>query len=216
MRNQFFDFFDEMLTQTPIMKQNSKTLADRYHSKWYDKRIKQNAKIKRFLLDIIEKHKEDNFHWSESELMYLNYEDLAELAVACVNKNLTVTVKKGEDHSDGSDTKVVISQHRNNTKLNAKTGKSNWMNSFKITGTNGKIGAIRAFCYNSITEDFEFYYIPRGSFQNNTSSNGVEIVLESYSLPPGILPTFTGKHVSECKWNIFQVDSFEEMATASH
>ena len=190
--------------------------ADRYNAKWYNKRIKQNAKIKHKLIDTIQKYKEEDFPWTEQDLMYLNYEDLLEIAGACINKALTITVKEGEDYNDGSDSKMVISQNRNNNKLNPKTGKSDWKNSYKITGTNGKNGAIRSLLYNTITEDFEYVYVPWGSYDNDTSSNSIEIILESYSLTPGVVPTFTGKHESYCKWNKFIVPSIEDMFLADH
>ena len=165
------------------------------------------------MLNIIKKHKEVNFPWTAEELSNLPYEDLAEIAVACVNKKLTVTVAHREDYNDKSDTKCVISQHRNNIKYIKKTGKSSWMNSYQITGVKGKNGALRTIAYNTITSKFEYYYIPAGTFNKVRS---VEIILERYWIDFGQTPKFTGHHVSSCKWNQYRCDSFEEMALASH
>src|SRR5271165_6573007 len=116
------------------------TTKERYNYAWFEKKICQNKAIRDFLIKMIKKHKESDFPWSEEKLLNLSYEDLAEISIATVNKSLNITNGKGEDYDDQSDTKFVISQHRNNIKLDKKTGKSHWMNTYPITGVNGKNG----------------------------------------------------------------------------
>ena len=200
------------------------TTANRYNSNWYNKRSDQNIIIRDMLINnIINVHKEHDFPFTDQQLHGLPVEDLLEIAIACANKNLTITVAHGEDYNDHSDAKVSISQHRNNVKQIYKklksgekvpTGTASWTNSMVIAGVKGKNGAIRAICYNKILNTFEFYYFPKGSFSRTLKN--IEIILERYILPIGQEPEFTGQHISNCKWNQYKCQTFEEMALANH
>jgi hypothetical protein len=190
--------------------------ADRYRKFWYDKKISQDSEFKKHLMAIIKKHQEKDFPWTSKELSHLTYENLAEIAIAAVNKKLTITVTSGQDHNDRSDTKCVISQYRNNNKFDSKTGKSNWMHSYSIVGTKNKEGALRVIAYNTILKKFEYFYIPFGCYDNQAKSNKVEIVLESFSVEPGVTPKFTGEQVTKSKWLVHKCESFEEMALSDH
>lgn len=87
--------------------------ATRYRAEWYQKRINQNAKIKQHLLNIIHAHAEADFPFDISELNYLNYEDLLEIAVAAVNKDVAITLGEGSDLSNGADCKFSIVRAHN-------------------------------------------------------------------------------------------------------
>ena len=184
------------------------TTDERYKRPWFDKRINQVSKFKDHLIDIINNHKEPDFPWTPQELMTLNYEDIAEIAVATVNKTLSIVLGSKQDYNDRSDTKCAISQYRNNVKVNARTGGSDWMHSYAISGTASKGGALRIVAYNTITKEFEYFFIPAGAF----SVSRVEIVIESYRLKQGNTPIFTGRRNCKCKWYKYQCSSFEEMA----
>lgn len=85
----------------------------RYKTEWYRKRINQNAKIEQHLTDIIQTHAEPNFPFDIDELGYLNYEDLLEIAVATVNKDVEITLGEGSDLSNGADCKFSIVRKHN-------------------------------------------------------------------------------------------------------
>jgi hypothetical protein len=189
---------------------------ERYRKSWYDKKISQNLAFEKHLIKIIKKHQEKSFPWTPAELSKLQYEDLAEIAVAAVNKKLSITVKHKEDHSDKSDTKCVIGQYRNNNRCDPKTGKSHWMHSYSITGVKNKEGALRVVAYNTILEIFEYFYIPADCYDNTAKSNKVEIILETFSVTPGEEPEFTGNQVTKSKWLEYKCKSFEEMALSNH
>jgi len=83
-------------------------VAERYKSLWYQKRIDQNKKIKQHLVKIIQANQESDFPWSKTELMFLNYEDLLELAIVSANKKISVTLGSGSDMSNGRDAKFSV------------------------------------------------------------------------------------------------------------
>jgi len=184
---------------------------NRYNKSHYDKRINQNNRMQQFLIDLIEKHKEKNFPWTQDQLIKLKNEDLAEIAVVAVNKSLQMMLGKGQDCNDGSDVKCIVSQHRNNIKKHKHTGLAHWTNSFTIQGVNQKIGALRVVAYNIIADDFEFFYIPRRAF----NAKRIEIIIERFKLKQGQKPNFTGKLADgkKCKWYVHRCKTFEEMAT---
>lgn len=82
-------------------------LRERLNLDWYEKRINQNKYIKKFLVDKILEH-EPEIGYSKRELMFLNYEDLFELAIACVNKKISVVLGEGQDFDNGFDAKFSI------------------------------------------------------------------------------------------------------------
>lgn len=188
----------------------------RYNPAWYSKRIHQNSKMQKFLIKIINKHKENTFPWTDSELRYLKNEDLAEIAVATVNKTLDIVLGESRDHSDGSDTKCIINAARNNNKLSPRTGKSHWTNSYFVPGLKDKSGSIRVVAYNTHLDDFEFFYIPHKEIIGRKT---IEIPIETYRTESSNhIPTFTGKVLEGqlSKWYAYECTSFEEMALASH
>jgi hypothetical protein len=188
----------------------------RYKTAWYSKRILQNSKIQKFLIKMINKHKEPTFPWSNQELRFLKNEDLAEIAIAAVNKTLDIVLGESRDHSDGSDTKCIINAARNNIKQSPRTGKSHWTNSYFVPGVKGKKGAIRVVAYNTHLDKFEFFYIPHKEIAGIST---LEIPIETYRTESSNhVPTFTGRvpEGQRSKWYKHECMSFEEMALSSH
>jgi hypothetical protein len=173
---------------------------------WYDKRLNQNKKIKNFLTDKVLEHEPD-IGYSKNKLMYLNYEDLLELAIACVNKKLSITLGEGKDYCDLSDSKAVISQFRNNNKAKAQ-----WTNSMAVTGVSCKEGGLRVLGYNVLADNFHFFYIPFNAFQHISSV--IEIIIERGTYWGGE-PEFTGTPDRSRSWWNYEVDTFEDMCLAS-
>lgn len=196
----------------------------RYKADWYNKRIAQNSRFSLELISHIERHKETNFPWSNEELLKLPYQDIAEIAIPCVNKDLYILLGACQDFNDFSDVKCAVSQHRNNIKEIKKqnkttgeyiaTGKAAWTNSYMIRGTKGKKGALRIPAYNTILDKFEYFYIPAGSYDN--TANFLEIVIETYTLPVGQKAQFTGVAKGNRKFWDCKVESFEAMCLANH
>ena len=81
---------------------------ERYRAPWYEKRIAQNRQIVKFLIDIILQHAESDFPWSESDLKYLKYDDLLEIAIAAVNKKIHITLGAGSDYNNNVDAKFSV------------------------------------------------------------------------------------------------------------
>ena len=119
----------------------------RYATNWYGKRIKQNAIIKTHLIEIINQHKEHNFPWTTKDLKNLNYEDLLEIAIATVNKNIAITLGAGSDFSNGVDAKFSIARTH---------GKSYGAG---ITGCKNK-EHVYACVYEGITKKFYYFSFP--------------------------------------------------------
>jgi hypothetical protein len=80
----------------------------RFKADWYDKKIKQNKKIQQHLISIIEKNKNSRFPWNIKDLYCLGYEDLLEIAIATVNKKISITLGTGADFDNGADAKFSI------------------------------------------------------------------------------------------------------------
>jgi len=173
----------------------------RLHLDWYIRRSATNKRIKDFFVGKILAHCPE-CGMTAQELYFLNYEDLCELAIACVNTSLTITSVAGQDYDDTSDAKVAVSQCRNNNK---KSG--NWTNSIKISGTKNKIGPLRIVAYNQILDDFYFFYIPYYEFHHH---NQVEIVIERVS-SKFFPPSFSGIPDISTKWWRWKEDTFEKM-----
>jgi hypothetical protein len=208
--NLFSTLFDFESKRTPIF--NIKNNTDRYNKLWYDKRILQNSRMQTFLIDIIKKHKEIDFPWDLSELRFLKNEDLAEIAVATVNKNLSIVLGMGQDYSDGSDIKCITNMARNNIKCQKNTGLSHWTNSYFVPGLKDKVGSIRVVAYNTHLNKFEFFYFPEGIVNGREM---IEIPIETYRLRQGVIPSFTGKLANgkRSKWFDYRCKDFEQLAT---
>ena len=86
-------------------------LRTRYKADWYDKKIEQNRVIQNDLIGIINQHKEPNFPWSEDMLRYLENENLLEIAIATVNKSISIVAGNGMDFSNRTDAKLSIVRH---------------------------------------------------------------------------------------------------------
>lgn len=178
--------------------------AERLKLDWYTTRLDQNKRIKSFLIDEIKKSGVD-LGIDYNDLVNLNYEDLFELAIACVNKSITITLGASKDYNDNSDAKFAVSQFRNNDKARGA-----WMNSIAIKGTYEKTGPLRVCAYNKLADKFHFFFIPHSAFQHISKNGVIEIILERVS---GCYdePEFTGIPSRHMKWWEYEVDTFEEM-----
>jgi hypothetical protein len=116
---------------------------------WYDKRIKQNKKIKTHLIGLIEQYKNSNFPWTKTELSYLNYEDLLEIAIATANNKISITLGAGSDFTNGCDAKFSIARINSYGKSYAAG----------ITGC-GEKDHILACVYEGIQEKFYYFSFP--------------------------------------------------------
>ena len=80
----------------------------RFKFDWYSKKINQNKRIRAWLLEKIDQHKDTNFPWLNNDLCCLENEYLHEIAIATANTSLTVTATDGEDFDNGADAKLSI------------------------------------------------------------------------------------------------------------
>jgi hypothetical protein len=124
---------------------------ERYKQSWYNKRINQNKEIKKHLVEIIEKHKEKNFTWSKDDLMLLNYEDLLEIAIVSVNKEISITLGAGSDVSNGKDAKFSV--------VRKNGGQRNPQYSALIPGCENK-EHILACIYEGMQNKFYYFSFP--------------------------------------------------------
>ena len=122
---------------------------ERYKADWYDKKIKQNTKIQKHLISIIEKHKGVYFPFEIKKLSCLGYEDLLEIAIATVNKKISIIVAAGADFCNGADAKFSIVRKFNYGR-NYAAG---------ITGCKHK-DHILACVYEGIQEKFYYFSFP--------------------------------------------------------
>lgn len=88
-------------------------LKERFNADWYQKRIQDNRKVKQHLIAKIREHATLEFPFDFDELTHLNYEDLLEIAVATVNKQVKITLGEGSDLSNGADCKFSIARVHN-------------------------------------------------------------------------------------------------------
>ena len=190
----------------------SQLTGDRFRTDWYHKKANQNRAFSKMLLAVIRKHADAKFPYDVKTLRDLPYSDLAEIAVATVNKKLHIVLGKGMDLSDKSDVKCVVSQYRNNVKED-RYGNANWMHSYAVTNIKDKECALRVVAFNEITKKFEFFFIPYADYSRNMAR--LEIIIERKSMRQGESPEFTGSYADSgiyCKWFEYQCDSFEDMA----
>jgi hypothetical protein len=178
--------------------------TERLKLDWYLKRLTQNKRIKEFLISKIVESNTD-LGMPIEELAVLNYEDLFELAVACVNKSISITLGANKDYSDKSDAKFAISQFRNNNKI-----KGCWTNSISIKGSYCKEGPLRVCAYNTLADKFHFFFIPHSEFQHISKNGVIEIIIEQVN---GCFyePDFNGQPSYHRKWWQYEVETFEEM-----
>lgn len=128
-------------------------------------------------------------------------ERLVEIAISIAG-NLTMDSRNGRDHSDGSDTKTVVSSFRNN-----KIAKGEWTNSFRVSNVKGKHGALRVVAFNKLQNCFHYFFIPQSAYEG---LNVVEIVIERVS-NVFVQPDFLGIPNRSYKWWEYEVESFEAM-----
>lgn len=179
-------------------------IEERLKLEWYQHRHSQNKRIKEFLIDRIKSSNTD-LGIPLNELPILNYEDLFELAVACVNKSISITLGSNKDYNDSSDAKFAISQFRNNN-----INKGIWTNSIAIKGSYEKEGPLRICAYNQLADKFHFFFIPHSAFQHISKNGVIEIIIEQES---GCFhePAFCGVPKKHRKWWKYEEATFEDM-----
>jgi hypothetical protein len=166
-------------------------MKDRYNTPWYGKRIKQNKIIKKHLISIIKKHIEHDFPLTCAELGYLNYEDLLEIAIAAVNKKISINLGNGYDFSNKKDGKFSI--------VRSNSYGKNY--SALITNCEHK-EYILACVYEGIQEKFYYFSFPATLKQHTIP----------FELGTGNPKRLTTKGLHPM-WNLYQCDTFEDMAT---
>lgn len=175
---------------------------ERLKMDWFSRRAEHHQTIKDFLLDKIYYYQpEMNIAFEEEFLRNLPYEDLLELAIGCVNKDVTITLGQGSDFSDKSDAKFTTSCFRNNDKV-----RGTWLHSFSVPGTKHKEGLVRICGYNTIDKKFYFFCIPANEIQGK-----LEIVIH-YKNGLYEKPNFDYAPARHRKWWDYECASFEEMA----
>lgn len=158
---------------------------DRYKLDHYGKRIKQNSAIKNFCIGKILQH-EPELGFTADELQSLNYEDLLEIAIAAVNKNISITLGIGEDFDNGFDAKATIVR----------------VNSYGSRYSAGVKCKHKKACYVLVYENyndkFYFFAIP--------TTNVVEVDIPF---------TDTGHPKRSNKWWKYECKDFEHMCSFS-
>tara|TARA_B110000977_G_C10809039_1_gene389520 strand:+ start:107 stop:658 length:552 start_codon:yes stop_codon:yes gene_type:complete len=154
---------------------------DRYKLDHYSKRIKQNSAIKTFCISKILQH-DPAIGYNADQLQSLNYEDLLELAIAAVNKDINITLGAGKDFDNGFDAKASI------VRLNSR-GKS-YSGGVKCKHKK----ACYVMLYENYHDKFYFFAIP--------TEGCLEVDLP-FSL--------SGHPKRKNKWWRYECDTFEEM-----
>ena len=164
---------------------------DRLANEYFRKRARQQIQFANYLLPYVEKYRDDSLTLTERELRALPYEDLFELAIAVVNKNLTIesysATNKGFDYSDKSDAKCSIAR---------KHGKGNFIIDASVTGITAKVGTLRVLV--NAFGDFYTFVFPKSSYEHLTYS--IEIPFKNYNKPS-----------RSNEWWKYEVNNFEEM-----
>lgn len=137
-----------------------------------------------------------------TRLGFIQRDRIVEQAIANAG-GLDVVSIEGQDVSDGTEVKSVVSNSRNN---NIKRGQ--WKNSFNIRNLQAKTGDLRIVAYNKLLDRFHYFYIPREEYQH--LKKDLEIILEQYNTFQE--PTFTGVPRTHLKWWNYECDTFEQMA----
>ena len=157
------------------------SLDQRLNLSWYQKRISQNTAIKNFLVAKIQEHQSD-IGYSKEELLYLNYEDLLEIAIACVNKKISVVLGAGKDFCNEMDAKFSIAR------INSRGQR--YSAGFKCKLKKGLYSVV----YENNHDKFYFFVLPAGYMQE------IDIPF-----------TLDGRPKRTNKWWAYEVDTFEEM-----
>lgn len=163
---------------------------ERFNYDWYQKRINQNSKIKQHLVEKIKQHADKSFPFDIDSLSHLNYEDLLEIAVATVNKQVGITLGTGSDLSNGADCKFSI----------VRTHNYGQTYSASIKTKNKKF--IYACVYEGIQNKFYYFAFPAMVAEHSVPFDKQTGEPRLSSLRGGVNPMWTWK-----------CDTFEEMAT---
>jgi len=124
-------------------------IEQRLKKDWYQKRITQNKNIKNHLINVILENQVTDFFWTASDLRYLNYEDLFEIAVASANHQVSITLGEGSDLSNNVDCKFSIVRNNNYGKKYSAL----------ISGCENK-DHIYACVYEGIKQKFYYFSFP--------------------------------------------------------
>tara|TARA_R110000803_G_C11799999_1_gene299283 strand:- start:51 stop:596 length:546 start_codon:yes stop_codon:yes gene_type:complete len=152
----------------------------RLNTAWYKKRINQNTPIKKFLIGKI---LENNIKvFTKEELLFLNYEDILEIAIASVNKKIKIVLGTGQDFCNNMDAKFSIV--RSNSR-----GRSYSAN-VKCKLKKGLYNVV----YENYHNKFYFFVLPADNIQE-------------ISIPF----TLDGHPNRSNKWWSYEVDTFEKM-----
>jgi hypothetical protein len=129
-------------------------------------------------------------------LISLGYDDLLELAIATVNKKLTIVLGQGRDFCDGSDAKFCCVR-------TSGYGKSY---SAAVTGVKNKIGDLRVHCYERKLDKFYYFVIPHKLYRDIPRTSNIEIPFELDRTP---------RTENKCRinWWDCSVPTFEKMCS---
>lgn len=163
-----------------------KDTNSRYNKEWFDKRMKQNRNIQAFLISKINQHRESDFPWSSGELRDLVNEDLLEIAIATVNKGISITLGKGSDFDNGVDAKLSVVRSNN-------YGKS-YASLIKCSNKEFVVSVL----YENIQSKFYFFAFP--------------VTLKEHSIP--FDPTTGRPRRDNYMWE-YECNSFEEAAMSN-
>ena len=158
---------------------------DRYKLEHYSKRIKQNSAIKNFCISKILQH-DPVIGYDADQLQSLNYEDLLELAIAAVNKNISITLGAGKDFDNGFDAKAVIARVNSYGKRYSGSVKCRHKK------------ACYVMLYENYHDKFYFFAIP--------TEDLIEVDIPFY---------LNGHPNKNNKWWKYACDTFEEMCKIS-
>ena len=152
----------------------------RLKTDWYKKRVNQNTPIKKFLIGKILNNDVNVF--TREELLYLNYEDLLEIAIASVNKKISIVLGQGQDFCNNMDAKFSIVRVSNYGRR--------YSSSVKCKMKKGLYNVVYENNYNK----FYFFVLPAGGMKE------IDIPF-----------TMDGRPKRSNKWWAYEVDTFEEM-----
>lgn len=141
---------------------------DRFKSVWFKKRASSHYNFSKFFINIIQDHKSKKFALTHWDLKQLPYYDLAELAVAVVNKKLCVSHEQNHDFPFMIDKKcAVVRTHSYGRRYSAS-----------IPGCANK-KRIMATVYEPVTNKFYFF-----AFENSTGKDEFSIPFEPVTGQP--------------------------------
>jgi hypothetical protein len=172
---------------------------NRLNLDFYQNRVDTNIAIKKFLINKIFEHDPDFKMDKESMMAALVYEDLLEIAIAVVNKDLRIVLGRGRDYCDNSDAKFTCVR-------TSGYGKSY---SAMVSGTRNKIGDLRVQCYERKLDQFYYFVIPYKMYKDVPKTSNIEIRFNLDGTP---------KRENNCRinWWDWEEASFEDMCTVTH